>query len=252
MSLKDLREKFHDLDSKISSVFHKEKEGVKKPSWEKIIPTWLALIIVLSLASSVAISFVTVDVNEELTPVFAEYNLEHSSNKSSLYFISSPAGSKEVFHIAYEGKLNVKLNSSNIHQNDQFGKVMESYSNGNNEYNASVDIELTAYDSNNKKINTSYTMGLDDGYLNIKHELIDLLLFNGSKIDFQDGILSLTFIGSDQRLSDSSFDSSLSNIDHIDGVIHIFNKNSLDKSDSGYYSYTINFKIPKSSIIINP
>ncbi|MCL2157256.1 MAG: hypothetical protein FWH54_04455 [Methanobrevibacter sp.] len=250
MSLKGLREKFHNLDAKFSSVFHKEEDGMKKPSWAKIIPTWLFLIIVLSLISSLAISSYTVEVHEELTPTFSEYTLEYGSYKSSIYYIYPKAGSnsKDVYHISYDGNLKAVLDTSNIFYSDKFEMIMDSYLNGDNEYNASVNLELTAYDSNDKKIETSYSMGLDDGNLNIKHGVIDLLLFSGSKIDFKDGILTITFNGQDQRLSDSSFNTTLQNIDHINGVIHVFNKNTVETSNPNYYNYTLNFKIPKSSI----
>lgn len=260
MGLKDLREKFHNLDAKFSSVFHQEKDGVKKPSWGKIVPTWFALIIVLFIASSLTFSpvavqsFFSVEVQAELTPTFSEYKLEFSSMKSSLYYIYSTSDSriKEVYHVSYNGNLKAVLDTSNIMHSDKFEKIMESYLEGNNEYNATVDLELTAYDSSNKKIETTYYMGLDDGNLNIKHGVIDLLLFQGSKIDFKDGILTITFYGKDERLSDSLFNNSLENIDHIDVVFHVFNKNITNTSNPDYYNYTLNFTIPNNSIkVIN-
>lgn len=47
MGLKELREKFHEKDSDFSSHFHKNENGVKKPSWGKIIITWLITVFVL-------------------------------------------------------------------------------------------------------------------------------------------------------------------------------------------------------------
>ncbi|MDR2967861.1 MAG: hypothetical protein LBU74_07950 [Methanobacteriaceae archaeon] len=252
MGLKDLREKFHDYDAKFSSLFHKDKERLKKPSWGKIIPTWLGLVIVLSIISSIAIVSVSLDVNEELTPV-SSYDLKYNSYKSSFYFIYSKSANgpnQEVYHISYDGRLKIELDTSDISHNDYFGKIMESYLNGNNEYNASVDVELTAYDNNDEEIKTTYTMGLDDSNLNIKQDLIDFLFFKGSKIRYKDGILTIITKNKDERLSDSSLSDSLNNIDHIDGVIHVFNKNALKTSDSGFYKYTLNFTIPKTSINI--
>ena len=251
MSLKDLREKFHDHDAKISALFHQDEDGVKKPSWGKIIPTWLGLIIVLSIVSSIAIPSAIVDVNEELTPAFSEYNLEFTSFESTTHYIYSESEgipNKMANHISYEGKLKIELDTSNIPHNDYFEKVMKSYLNGDNEYNASVDIELIAFDANGNEINTTYFMGLDDNSLNIKQGVIDLLLLNGSKIDFKNGVLTIASMGNDQRITDSPFNSSLQNIDHIKGVVHVYNKNTIETSDPSFYNYTLNFTIVKNSI----
>ena len=253
MNLKDLREKFHDYDAKISSAFHKDENRMKNPSWGKIIFSWLSLVIILAVVSSLAITPLTTegDVYQEITPVFSDYRLEYGSYKSSTYYIYSKSGNypnKEVYHISYDGKLKVSVNTSNISNNDYFVKVMDSYINGNNEYNASVDVKFTAYDSKDKKIDTFYSLGLDDGNLNIRHGIIDLLLFNKPKIEYKDGFLTVTVTGNDKRLSDSSLSSSLDNIDHIDGTIHVFNKDAGKTSDHDFYNYTLHFTIPKSSI----
>lgn len=50
MEIKELREKFHDEDRKFSSNFYNaDGKGIKKPSWGKIIITWLITIIAMSI-----------------------------------------------------------------------------------------------------------------------------------------------------------------------------------------------------------
>ncbi|MCL2114709.1 MAG: hypothetical protein FWH29_00630 [Methanobrevibacter sp.] len=251
MSLKDLRDKFHHYDAKVSSFFHNDKDGMKKPSWGKIIVTWLGLIILLAVVSSVATSVFIVDVNQEITPVSSLYNLDYNSYKSSSYYITQIGGpNKDAYHISYDGKLKVELNTSDIPHSDYLEKILESYLNGSNEYNASVSVELTAYDSSDSVIKTLYYMSIDnDSGSSMYYKNIDLLLFKGLKFDFKDNIFTITSNGSDKRVSDSIFNDSLKNIDHINGVIYISN-NALETSDPGFYNYTLNFTIPKSSINI--
>ena len=251
MNLKGLREKFHEYDSKVSSLFHKDEDGMKKPSWVRIIPTWLGLIIILIVAGSVVTTMLTVEVNEELIPSYSGYNLRYSSYKSSYYYISVSGDSpnKDAYHIAYDGRIKIDLDTADIPHSDYFGEIMESYLNGNNEYNASVNIELTAYDSDDKEIDTSYTMRPDNNNnSDMLFESFDLLNFKNLKFDFKNGILTIAHSAKDRRISDSPLNNSLENIDHVECIIHVYNINALETSDPGYYNYTLNFTIPKTAI----
>mgnify|MGYP003240267631 FL=1 len=49
MGIKELREKFHEEDAKVSEKFHKSENGLKKPSWGKIVITWLIVLVIASL-----------------------------------------------------------------------------------------------------------------------------------------------------------------------------------------------------------
>jgi len=252
MGLKDLREKFHAYDAKLSSMFHKDKDGLKKPSWGKIIPTWLGLIILLVIVSSIASALFIADVNQEITPTSATYTLDYSSYKSSIYYIYFKSGSgpnTDAYHISYDGKLKLVIDTSDIPHDDYLRKILESYQNGENEFNASISYNLTAYDSSDNEIDTSYFMMIDnDKNSDMNYNFIDLLRFDDPKLELKDGFLTITFNGKDKRLSDSPFNDSLKNIDHIDVAIHIFNKNAEESSDPGFYNYILYFTIPKSSI----
>ena len=251
MNLKGLREKFHEYDSKVSSLFHKDEEDMKKPSWVRIIPTWLGLIIILIVAGSVVNTLLTVEVNEELIPSYSGYNLRYSSYKSSsiyIYSVSGDSPNMDAYHIAYDGRIKIDLDTTDIPHSNYFGEIMESYLNGKNEYNASVNIELTAYDSDDNEIDTSYTMRLNNTNSDMLFESFELLNFKDLKFDFKNGILTIAHSTNDKRISDSPINNSLENIDHIEGVIHVYNINALEPSDSGYYNYTLNFTIPKTAI----
>jgi len=71
MGIKELKEKFHKNDAKLSSHFHKtEVDGTKKPSWVKIIITWLAMLILLTL---VANAFTSINTTQSTTtPHYSE------------------------------------------------------------------------------------------------------------------------------------------------------------------------------------
>ena len=252
MGLKDLREKFHGYDAKVSSKFHKDSDGLKKPSWGKIILTWLGLLIVLFVVSWASSVLLTVDVNQEITPTSSAYTLDYSSSKSSTYYIYSrlTGARQDAYHISHDGKLNIAINTSDIDHGDYFEEIMESYLNGENEYNASFDVNLTAYDSSGNKVDTFYFMGVTSSNSNIVLKSIDLLYNDNLKTKYKDGVLTLTAKGNDSRISDSSFNSSLKNIDNIECVIHVVNENAKEPSDSGFYSYTLNLTIPKNSINI--
>lgn len=253
MKLNDLKEKFHGYDTKISSKFHKNVNGVKKPSWGKIILVWIGLIVLLSLISVAITSLSTVDVDQELTPISSLYNLNYNSSKSSTYYIYYKSGNQandDAYNIAYNGKLKVELDTSDIPHSDHFEEIMNSYSDGENEYNATVDFNLTAYDKNDVSVSTKYFLGVADSSGDIVFELIDLLFNSNQKISINDGILTITGSDKAKELSDSPLNSSLKNIDHIEGVINVYNKNVQEPSDPGFYNYTLKFTIPKDSIRI--
>ena len=117
MGIKELREKFHDQDKNFSSHFHSnDQNGVKKPSWGKIIIAWLITIIVMSIivgAISSAI-FYEPETNLYLNSVDATIGANETD-----YIISGNTDINSTVHLS-SNELNLNNVSVDVDPNGNF------------------------------------------------------------------------------------------------------------------------------------
>ncbi|MDR1721800.1 MAG: zinc ribbon domain-containing protein [Methanobrevibacter sp.] len=231
----------------LSSLFYYEFKGEKKPRWG-VIGLSLLIIVVIAIGLVAALGvFNPINVNEEINTASASYTLKYSSEKSSQYTYKGSA----AYAISYNGKFLVKIDTSKVSNGEYLGEVLDSYSNGGNDYNATIDSNFTAYNSKDSEISTNLFLNTMASDMTSNYKYVNLIKFTSSQTkSFADGILTLSFKGSGSDISSTSLSSSLKNIDYIKGTVHIYNYNARNSSDPGFYNYTLNFVVPSNSITV--
>ena len=218
----------------------------------------IVLVVVVAIVGIISVAILTAgptDVIEDVDASSASYNLKYSYIKSSTYYLQWNDGSRDDLYLpSFNGKLEAVLNTTDIPQSNSlsFEEIMNDYQNNNGaEYNATVDLNCTAYDKDGNVINTVYT------YDGETYSLVDLLA-DSEKISYKDGILTITTKVKDTgKLSINPLSKELEKIDHILCEVHIYNSmyppNSYGENeakDSDYYSYILRFTIESKDIKI--
>jgi hypothetical protein len=221
----------------------------------------IIVVIIIGCASlGLLVSTQSIDVEEELTPVSADYDLKISSVINSLYTYTYANGTvvDDVYETSYNGKVNVVLNTSDIpdSKNHKLDDILTDYvKNDNEKYNSEIDLNFTAYDANGKEIDTDFSYGKLDTDLNYK--TLDLLALSykdnyDSSLSYANNLLTLLFEKNDTNmLTLEAVNSKITGIDHINGELHIYNPQYTDDSSPDYYNFTLKFVINSKDINIH-
>lgn len=115
MGIKELRENFHEKDADFSSHFHKIENGVKKPSWGKIIITWLVIIIALgiifgaisgAMTGSTGVQYGSTDSSYQNTePQLSEAEFKNASTTIAFKKLDKNPNSYAGEKVKYTGKV---------------------------------------------------------------------------------------------------------------------------------------------------
>ncbi|KZX14925.1 zinc ribbon domain-containing protein [Methanobrevibacter curvatus] len=252
------------FDSEENISNNKNIPNKKKSSNKKLIIAVVAVIAVIAVGAFALISFFgPTIVSEEIELTSAAYKLTYDSHVSKSYYIYSKSGkspNKNAYILSYNGKLKIALDTKTVSQGEKLSEILDSYINGDNEHNATYDLELSAYDSNDNIIKTTYNPGVANDNWNIVTKKIDLLFLPNlisspasdillNDASFKNNILTIALKGKGDEIGDEGFSSKIHKMDHINGVLNIYSKH-LTQDDAGFFNYTLNFTIPKNKISV--
>ncbi|MBZ9570575.1 hypothetical protein KQY27_03320 [Methanobrevibacter sp. TMH8] len=221
MGIKELREKFHGEDAKFSSHFHNTDEnGIKKPSWGKIIVAWLITIIAVSIIVGTIYSaaFYEPETSLHLNSVDAIIGANETN-----YTIMGTTDVNASLHLS-SNELKLKNVSVTVDSNGNFKYSLNIPQNVTDVY-----VELTSV-ANGKTENTTL--------VHIERPTTSLSL---DDVNFTDNDTSLTVSGKTDPNAQVTISSSDLDIENI----------SLTADSNGLFSYQLSVPNDENNFEIN-